>query len=119
MAKHDSRLDLLFGALGDPTRRAILTRLTQGTASVTELAASHDMALPSFMKHLGKLEAAGLITTRKAGRVRTCGLTAEAFTPIETWLEVQRSLWRDRLNQHDDYVLNLYRKRQNEAESED
>ncbi|MGY6705625.1 ArsR/SmtB family transcription factor [Roseinatronobacter sp.] len=118
MAKHDSRLDLLFTALGDQTRRAILTRLAQGDASVTELAASHDMALPSFMKHLRKLEEAGLITTTKAGRIRSCALSAGAFAPIETWLDAQRVLWTDRLDRHDDYVRNLHRRRQDEAESE-
>jgi DNA-binding transcriptional ArsR family regulator len=117
MAKHNSRLDLLFAALGDPTRRAILTRLAQGDASVTELAAAHDMALPSFMKHLRKLEQAGLITTTKAGRIRSCALSANAFAPIETWLDAQRALWTDRLDRHDDYVRNLHRRRQDEAES--
>ncbi len=118
MAKHDSRLDLLFTALGDPTRRAILTRLAQGAASVTELAAPHDMALPSFMKHLRKLEDAGFITSTKAGRIRSCALSADAFAPIETWLDAQRALWTARLDRHDDYVHKLYRRRQDETESE-
>lgn len=118
MAKHDFRLDLLFTALGDPTRRAILTHLAQGGASVTELAAAHDMALPSFMKHLRKLEDAGLITSTKAGRVRSCALSREAYAPIETWLDAQRALWTDRLDRHDDYIRSLYRRRQDEAESE-
>jgi len=118
MAKHDSQLNLLFTALGDPTRRAILTRLAQGDASVTELAATHDMALPSFMKHLRKLEEAGVITSTKAGRIRSCALSADAFAPVETWLDAQRALWTDRLDRHDDYVRNLHRMRQNETESE-
>ena len=71
MANYESNLDLCFSALGDPTRRMILQRLAQGEASVSELAKPHDMALPSFMEHLRKLEAAGLVTTRKQGRFYT------------------------------------------------
>jgi len=118
MAKHDSRLDQLFTALGDPTRRAILMRLAIGQASVTELAAPFDMALPSFMKHLRKLEDAGLITSAKAGRVRSCALSSEAFAPIETWLDEQRAIWNIRLDRHDDYVRNVKRMRDNEPGSE-
>ncbi|MDD7970820.1 ArsR/SmtB family transcription factor [Roseinatronobacter alkalisoli] len=115
MAKHDSTLDLLFTALGDPTRRAILMRLAQGDASVSELAAPHDMALPSFVKHLGKLEQAGLITTTKAGRVRSCALSPDAFAPMDDWLSAQRAIWNSRLDRFDDYVSNLKRMRENET----
>ncbi|MCC5970492.1 MAG: helix-turn-helix transcriptional regulator [Pararhodobacter sp.] len=115
MAKHDSTLDLLFTALGDPTRRAILTRLAQGDASVSELAAPHDMALPSFVKHLRKLEAAGLITSSKEGRVRSCALSPSAFAPMDDWLSAQRDIWNNRLDRLDDYVSNLKRMRDNET----
>lgn len=114
MAKHDLSLDLLFSALGDPTRRAILTRLAQGDAAVSELAASHDMALPSFVKHLRKLEEAGLITSSKEGRVRSCALSPDAFAPIDDWLNAQRTIWNNRLDRLDDYVSNLKRMRDNE-----
>ena len=107
MAKHDIRLDLLFTALGDPTRRAILTRLARGPASVSELAAPHAMALPSFLKHLGKLEEAGLITSEKSGRVRQCALSPGAFAPARDWLSAQRALWETRLDQLDAYVEHL------------
>lgn len=107
MAKHDARLDLLFTALGDPTRRAILTRLARGPASVSELAGPHAMALPSFLKHLGKLEEAGLITSEKSGRVRHCALAPHAFAPARDWLSAQRALWESRLDQLDVYVGRL------------
>jgi DNA-binding transcriptional ArsR family regulator len=74
MTYHSSDLDSLFQSLSDPTRRAILARLAQGPASVTDLAAPFDMALPSFMAHLHKLEQGGLIDSQKDGRVRTCAL---------------------------------------------
>ncbi|WP_370159602.1 ArsR/SmtB family transcription factor [Limimaricola soesokkakensis] len=111
MAKLDARLDLHFAALGDPTRRAILSRLARGPASVSELAAPHDMALPSFMGHLKKLEDAGLITTAKEGRVRHCQLAPDAFAPVQDWLGEQRALWNGRLDRFDDYVANLMKDR--------
>src|SRR5690606_38458477 len=70
----EPRLDALFQALADPTRRAILSRLARGPASVSDLAQPFDMALPSLMGHLRKLEEAGLIDTKKDGRVRTCAI---------------------------------------------
>ncbi|MCH7383085.1 metalloregulator ArsR/SmtB family transcription factor [Acinetobacter dispersus] len=117
MAKYDSKLDLLFSALSDPTRRDILTRLSFGTASITELAEQHDMALPSFLKHLNKLEEAGLIHSEKNGRIRTCALTPDAFIPMQNWLSEQRAVWEQRLNQFDRYALELKRKRENETGS--
>lgn len=107
MAKYDSHLDHLFTALGDPTRRTILSRLARGEASVGELAEPHEMALPSFMGHLQKLEDARLITSRKQGRVRICALAPDAFTPAQDWLSEQRAVWSDRLDRLDDYVANL------------
>lgn len=119
MAKHDPRLDLLFSALGDPTRRAILAHLARGEASVTELAAPHEMALPSFLKHLRKLEEAGLITSVKEGRVRSCALSPDAFAPAQDWLSEQREIWESRLDRLDGYVTHLMRRRENGTRSED
>lgn len=113
MAKYDSRLDLHFAALGDPTRRAILSRLARGQASVSELAAAHDMALPSFLGHLNRLEGAGLITSAKVGRVRICALSPDAFAPVQDWLGDQRAIWEGRLDSLDDYVANLVKERTN------
>ncbi|OWU84813.1 ArsR family transcriptional regulator [Oceanicola sp. 22II-s10i] len=107
MAKHDPSLDHIFSALGDPTRRAILARLASGPATVSDLAAPSGMALPSFMGHLRKLEAAGLIETEKTGRVRSCTLNPAAFTPAFDWLEEQRAMWSGRLDRLDALVRML------------
>ena len=86
-------LDDTFLALADPTRRAILSRLGKGPASVGELAAPFDMALTSFMKHLKILERAGWITTAKAGRVRTCAILPGRFADVGAWVYAHRALW--------------------------
>ena len=91
-------LDGLFGALSDPTRRAIVARLTDGPASVKDLAEPHDMALSSFLKHINILERAGLVQSSKRGRVRTCRLNADAFRPAETWLLARRRQSSGRLD---------------------
>lgn len=113
MAKYDSSLDVIFTALGDPTRRGILARLGQGPASVSELAEDYDISLPSFMGHLRKLEEAGLVTSEKQGRVRTCALNPEAMGPAKDWLEEQRTMWEARLDRFEDYVTTLMKERQN------
>ncbi|GIT92841.1 hypothetical protein JANAI62_32990 [Jannaschia pagri] len=92
------QLDALFAALADPTRRAIVARLTEGEVTVSDLADPHDMALPSFLKHLTRLEAAGLIQTRKQGRTRICTLHPEALSEATTWIDRQRTAWEGRLN---------------------
>jgi DNA-binding transcriptional ArsR family regulator len=107
MAKHSPELDHLFMALSDPTRRAVVAQLARGPATVGELAAGHEMALPTFMAHLAKLERAGLIRTEKTGRVRQCALVPGAFAPVTGWLEEQRRLWEARLDRFDDYVMRL------------
>ena len=86
MENYQSSLDAAFHALADPTRRAVLSRLTQGPASVKELAEPFDMGLPSFMKHLHVLESDGLIRSEKVGRVRTCRINAERLAAAEAWL---------------------------------
>ncbi|WP_417627685.1 ArsR/SmtB family transcription factor [Pararhodobacter aggregans] len=113
----EPRLDALFQALADPTRRAILSRLARGPASVSDLAQPFDMALPSLMGHLRKLEEAGLIDTRKDGRVRTCAIVPEAFAPVRGWLDEQRALWEGRLDRLEDYVMQLMKERSDDAES--
>lgn len=93
-----NNLDGFFAALSDPTRRAVIERLTTGPAPVTELHAPHDMALPSFLKHLGKLETAGLIRSEKIGRVRMVHIEAAPIAAAEDWLKHQRRLWEGRLD---------------------
>ncbi|MCU9847738.1 metalloregulator ArsR/SmtB family transcription factor [Defluviimonas sp. WL0024] len=108
------QLDLLFQALGDPTRRAILERLARGPATVTELAAPFDMALPSFLGHVRKLETSGLVETAKHGRSRTVTLVPGAFTPVRSWLDEQRALWEGRLDRFDAYVQTLMQEKRDE-----
>lgn len=104
MDQTPGRLDALFHALGDPTRRAILQRLAEGPASVSELAGPFGMALPSFLEHIQRLETAGLVETRKSGRVRTVALVTGAFAPARTWLDEQRRAWSARLDRLDEFV---------------
>lgn len=104
-------LDELFTLLGDPTRREVLARLSRGPATVSELAAPHDMALPSFLGHLRKLENAGVVVSEKVGRVRTCTLVPAALSPARHWLDQQRAAWEGRLDAFDDYVTNLMKDR--------
>ena len=111
MANHDPDLSLLFHALSDPTRRSILTRLAEGPAPVTELFAPTGLRLPTVMRHLSVLEQAGLIATSKDGRVRTCAIVPEALAPVQTWLDDQRTLWEDRLDRLDAYVMTLMQER--------
>jgi DNA-binding transcriptional ArsR family regulator len=107
MAKHDPDLSLLFHALSDPTRRAMLSRLASGPAAVTELAGPSGLRLPTILRHLSVLEAAGLIVTAKDGRVRSCALQPLALDPIRGWLDEQRAIWDARLDRLDDYVMKL------------
>jgi DNA-binding transcriptional ArsR family regulator len=92
MAQQSANLDGMFLALSDPTRRAVLGRLGTGPASIGELAAPFDMALPSFMKHIRYLENTGWIRTRKTGRVRTCTLETASFDLVQHWLEEQKAM---------------------------
>jgi DNA-binding transcriptional ArsR family regulator len=110
-------LDALFQALGDPTRRAMLERLAKGPATVTELAQPFDMALPSVLDHVRRLEGAGLILTAKEGRTRTATLNPAAFAPVRTWLDDQRAIWEARLDRFDDYVTRLMRARQKDTDN--
>lgn len=112
MAKHDPNLSLLFHALADPTRRSILTRLAASPAQVTELAEPTGLRLPTVMRHLAVLEEAGLITSSKDGRVRTCAIVPEAMEPMRTWLDEQREIWNARLDRLDAYVMKLMKERQ-------
>lgn len=112
MAKHDPDLSRVFQALADPTRRSILTRLAAGPAPVTALAEPTGLRLPTVMRHLAVLEEAGLITTLKDGRVRTCALVPEALAVPRTWLDEQRAVWEARLDRLDDYVMRVMKNRE-------
>jgi len=111
MAKHDPNLSLLFHALADPTRRSILTRLAESSARVTDLAGPTGLRLPTVMRHLSVLEAAGLIATAKDGRIRTCAIVPEAMAPVRAWLDEQRAIWEARLDRLDAFVMKVMKER--------
>jgi len=89
-------LDRFFAAMADPTRRAVIERLASGPASVSTLHAPHDMALPTFMRHLKVLQETGLVRSVKKGRVRTCTLETAPLIAAQGWLAWQRARWENR-----------------------
>ena len=105
-----TQIDDVFRALSDPTRRRVLERLGRRPASVSDLAAPFDMALPSFVQHLRVLEGCGLVHSNKSGRVRTYRLVPDRLQLAEGWLAEQRGVWEQRLAQLDDYLLQLKEK---------
>jgi DNA-binding transcriptional ArsR family regulator len=110
MDQYQVRLNGIFQALADPTRRAVLGRLARGPASISELAQPFDMALPSFMKHIHSLEVSGWIRTRKRGRVRTCVIEKKPFAAVEAWLSAQRALWDGRTDRLEHFVTTTHAK---------
>jgi DNA-binding transcriptional ArsR family regulator len=94
----DDRLDLVFQALGNRTRRALLERLTKGAARVTDLAAPFEMSLPAISRHLNVLEAAGLIKRSIHGRVHSCALDVGPMATAEEWLAAYREFWTGQLD---------------------
>jgi DNA-binding transcriptional ArsR family regulator len=107
MPNQVAHLDQVFHALADPTRRAVLQRLTAGAAATSALAAPFEMALPSFLQHLKVLEESGLVHSHKTGRVRTYELAPSSLRLAEGWLAGQRAMWEKRLDQLDRYLLQL------------
>jgi DNA-binding transcriptional ArsR family regulator len=98
MLNNEAQLDLAFQALADPTRRAIVARLSEGAASVSELAKPLPMSLPAVVQHLQVLEQSGLVRSSKQGRVRTCELDTAALSRAETWINERRLAWNRRLD---------------------
>jgi DNA-binding transcriptional ArsR family regulator len=97
-------LDHVFQALSDPSRRVIVERLSDGPASVSELAAPLPMSLPAVVQHLHVLEESGLITSEKVGRVRTCRIEPAAMQPVERWIDERRRAWEQRLDRLGEYL---------------
>ena len=97
-------LDLAFQALADPSRRAMIARLSQGPASVSDLARPFAMSLPAVMQHLAVLEGAGLVRSEKVGRVRTCRIDPQVLGQAEAWLSAQRLEWERRLDRLGAYL---------------
>lgn len=104
-------IDGVFRALSDPTRRRVLERLSEGPASVSDLAEPFDMALPSFVQHLGVLEDCRLVSSEKKGRVRTYRLIPEHLMLAEDWLARRRAQWERRLDRFDEYAKKLKEER--------
>lgn len=104
---YESALDATFGALADPTRRAILARLADGEASVTELAEPFSMSQPAISKHLKVLERAGLISRSRDAQRRPCKIQARPLAEATLWLERYRDLWEERYQRLDDLLDEL------------
>jgi DNA-binding transcriptional ArsR family regulator len=102
-----SALDLIFGALSDPTRRRMLEHLARGEQRVTDLAKPHAMSLPAISQHVRVLEKAGLIRRRRLGRVHHLKLKPERLKQAETWIEENRRGWEERLDRLEEYVKKL------------
>jgi DNA-binding transcriptional ArsR family regulator len=107
-----ARLDASFAALSDTTRRGILEQLARADASITDLAAKFRMTLTGMKKHVTILERAGLVTTKKVGRVRTCRLGLQRLAEEAAWIERHRQLWDARFDELDIVVEELKRKEQ-------
>jgi DNA-binding transcriptional ArsR family regulator len=97
-------VDRVFHALGDPTRRAILDRLSAGPLSVSGLAAPLDITLTAVAQHLQVLEESGLVRTEKVGRVRTCRIEPTGFSVLEQWIREHRTMWERRLDRLGDLL---------------
>ena len=106
MVKYTQRLDLAFGALADPTRRAILSRLATGEASVTDLAKPFDMTLAAISKHLKVLQRAGLVIQSREAQWRPCRLDARPLREVSDWLEHYRAYWEQSFDHLDEYLRN-------------
>jgi len=104
------QLSWTFGALADPTRRAILARLAQGEATVNQLAEPFHLKLPTVSKHLKVLQRAGLITQSRKAQWRPCRLEAAPLKEVAAWVDQYRAIWEERFSQLDDYLTELQRK---------
>ena len=104
MLNQSIELDRLFHALADPARRAMVERLSRGPAPVSELARPLPMSLPAVMLHLKVLEDCGLVTSQKAGRVRTCRIEPQMLTQAEQWISQRRQMWERSLDRLDAYL---------------
>ena len=105
-----ARLDASFAALSDATRRGVLEQLGRAEASITDLAEKFNMTLTGMKKHVGVLEQAGLVTTEKVGRVRTCKIGPRRLEEETAWLESHRQLWDARFSELDEVIEDLKKK---------
>ena len=110
-----ARLDAAFGALSDVTRRGVLEQLGRGDASITDLAGRFRMTLTGMKKHVGVLEQAGLVTTEKVGRVRTCRLGPRRLDDETAWIESYHQLWDARFAELDQVINELKQKEKSDG----
>ena len=110
-----TRLDTSFAALSDATRRGVLEQLGRADASISDLAEKFHMTLTGMKKHVGVLELAGLVTTKKIGRVRTCRLGPRRLAEETAWIEKQRQLWASRFDALDKIVEELKQKEKSDG----
>ncbi|HTF62708.1 MAG TPA: metalloregulator ArsR/SmtB family transcription factor [Edaphobacter sp.] len=104
MPKRKPNIDRVFHALGDPTRRAIMEKLSAGPVSVSRLAEPLDITLAAVVQHLQVLEESGLVQTQKAGRVRTCSIEPAGLSVAEQWIRDRRSMWERRFDRLGDLL---------------
>jgi DNA-binding transcriptional ArsR family regulator len=109
MSVGEELLDATFTALADPTRRAIVTRLARGDATVNELAAPFDMTLPGISKHLKVLERCGLISRTRHAQFRPCHLEGDQLDAALSWMEENRRVWNERFDKLDEHLRDLQR----------
>src|SRR5580693_6992824 len=101
---NNGAIDRVFHALAEPTRRAIMERLTSGPSTVSDLARPFDMTLAAIVQHLQVLEDSGVIRTEKVGRVRTCRIEPKGLRVAEAWIAERRTLWEQRLDRLGDFL---------------
>src|ERR1700720_160645 len=104
MSRKKPSVDRVFHALGDPTRRAIVEKLSEGPISVSHLARPLEITLAAVVQHLQILEKSGLVHTEKVGRVRTCRIEPRGLSVAEKWIEARRTLWEKRLDRLGDLL---------------
>ena len=104
MVQYSPRVDKTFSAISDPTRRGVLIRLGRGDATISDLAGKFDMTLTGMKKHVQVLEDAGLVTTKKIGRVRTARLGPRRLEDESAWIESYQRMLEDRLNRLEDFL---------------
>ena len=116
MVEYSDPLSATFAALADPTRRAILARLSQGETSVTELAEPFEMSMPAVSKHLKVLERAGLIARGRDAQWRPCRLEAARLKEVADWLEHYREFWEQSIDRLEDYLRQIQKKEKKNAQ---
>lgn len=114
MPNNDSHIETTFSALADPTRRAVVQALSNGPTAVSQLAKPFEMALPSFTQHLGVLESAGLIISKREGRSRICSLNPLVLKAAEDWMATYRQQWERRMDRYEAHLKNMKTEKPND-----